>query len=73
MLDRVLNLKTLIEVNKKNKKITIIGSGSFGTAIAHSLAQNKNNSITILSIEKDQVNEINSQHTNSTFFPNRFI
>ena len=54
-------------------KISIIGSGSFGTAIAQSLSLNRNNEISLLSISKDEVDEINSLHTNKLYFPNRLI
>jgi len=53
--------------------ITIIGSGAFGTAIAQSLSLNKENIITLFSIEKEQVEEINTKHTNSIYFPNRTL
>jgi len=54
-------------------KITIVGSGAFGTAMGHSLAFNDNNEITLLSIDVEEVEEINRNHTNKRYFPNRSI
>ncbi len=50
-------------------KITIIGSGAWGTALGQTLADNKNEVI-IWGIEKSQIDDINNNHKNSQFFPN---
>ncbi len=50
-------------------KAVIIGSGSWGTGIAQVLADN-NHDVHIWGIMEDEVNDINSNHMNSKFFPN---
>lgn len=49
--------------------IVIIGAGSFGTALAQTLAQKKENQITIHSIEKDVIESIQKTHINSKYLP----
>ena len=51
--------------------IFIIGSGTFGTAIANELARNINNKVTIFSRSEEKKNEINNFHTNKKYFPNK--
>ena len=53
--------------------IFIIGSGTFGTAIANELARNINNKITIFSRSEEKKNEINHFHTNKKYFPNKIL
>jgi len=50
------------------KKILVIGSGAWGSAIANLLAE-KNNQIFITSKEYDILDEINSKHTNQKYLP----
>ncbi|MDQ0362833.1 NAD(P)H-dependent glycerol-3-phosphate dehydrogenase [Breznakia pachnodae] len=48
-------------------KVTIIGSGSWGTGIAQVLADNHVD-VTMWGIEEDQINDIQNNHKNSMFF-----
>lgn len=50
------------------KKILVIGSGVWGTAIANLLAKNSHN-VSLVSIEKNVLEEINEKHTNSKYLP----
>ena len=52
-----------------NKKITILGTGSFGTALASILAQNKI-SVLMYGIKTNEVDDINNLHLNRTYFDN---
>ena len=52
-----------------NSKVMVIGSGTWGTALANHLAIN-NCEVYLNSIEKDVVNEINQKNSNSKYFPN---
>ena len=49
--------------------IFIIGSGTFGTAIANELARNNNNNVIIYSRNEEKKNEINNLNTNKKYFP----
>ncbi len=51
------------------KKITVIGAGSWGTALAIVLADNHFD-VSIWSRREDQVKEINQIHTNEKYLPN---
>jgi glycerol-3-phosphate dehydrogenase (NAD(P)+) len=51
--------------------IIVLGAGSFGTAIANELSINKRNNVILFSRSKEKVNEINSLHTNESYFPNK--
>ena len=51
--------------------IFIIGSGTFGTAISNELAKNSSNNVIIFARLLDTVNEINNDHTNKKYFPNK--
>ena len=53
--------------------IIIIGSGSFATAMANQLSINQKNSILMLVRNEAVVDEININHTNNTYFPNKFL
>lgn len=48
-------------------KVTVIGSGSWGTGIAQVLADNHVD-VTLWGIEEDQINDIQNNHKNSMFF-----
>jgi glycerol-3-phosphate dehydrogenase (NAD(P)+) len=50
-------------------KTVILGSGSWGTALANVLANN-NEDVTIWGINSTEVNDININHQNSNFFKN---
>ncbi len=54
----------------KNINICIIGAGSIGTALGNALVQNRNLKVTLLSIEKDTVKNINTENINKKYFPN---
>ncbi len=48
-------------------KITVLGSGAWGTALAQVLTDNKND-VTIWGIDDNQINDINDNHRNQQFF-----
>ncbi len=50
------------------KNITIIGSGAYGTALASVLLDNEHN-VTILGVDKNEIDDININHKNSKYFP----
>ena len=50
-------------------KIVFIGAGAIGTSLGNSLAKNHENDVTLVSIEEEVVNSINSSHTNRKYFP----
>jgi len=49
-------------------KVTVFGSGSFGTAMAFVLAHN-NHQVIILGRNEEIVSSINNLHKNSRYFP----
>ena len=51
--------------------IFIIGSGTFGTAIANELATNLNNDVMLYCRSIDKVHEINISNSNLKYFPNK--
>ncbi len=53
--------------------IVVAGAGVFGTALAQRLAWNPENTVVLYSIEQDVVEDINSSHMNSKYFPGRHI
>ena len=53
--------------------VFIIGSGTFGTAIANELARNKKNKVVIFSRSKEKKDEINLFHTNKKYFPDKIL
>lgn len=54
-------------------KVTILGGGSFGTALANQLAQNPKNRIELLVRNEKIKNEINIQNINSLYFSKRIL
>ncbi len=56
-----------------NQKIVVAGAGVFGTAVAERLSWNKTNEVILHSIEEDVVEDINNNHSNHKYFPNRFL
>lgn len=50
-------------------KICIAGAGSIGTALGNVLSSCDHLEVTLLSIEEDVVNDINTLHLNRTYFP----
>ena len=53
--------------------VFIIGSGTFGTAIANELARNKKNKVVIFSRSKEKKDEINLFPTNKKYFPDKIL
>ncbi len=51
-------------------KIVFIGSGAIATAIGNVLAMKEQYNITLLSIEDDVIDSINSKNVNTKYFPN---
>jgi len=55
---------------KKIKKVTIIGAGSWGTAIAKVIAENRPETLVMMwAYEKATVNSINNKNINTEFLP----
>ena len=50
------------------EKVTVLGAGSWGTALATVLAENGHNTL-IWSHRQDQADEINTSHTNKKYLP----
>lgn len=56
-------------MNSKNKKLAVLGAGSWGMALSKVLAENGNDVIVWTRPEEiDLVNEINKEHTNKRYF-----
>ena len=51
------------------KNVTLLGAGSWGTALAQVLAENGHNTL-VWTHREEQANEINLQHTNQKYLPN---
>jgi len=51
------------------KKICIVGSGNFATAFGNRLTKNEELDVTLLSIQEQVVNSINTSHFNPLYFP----
>jgi len=56
-------------MKNENSKVMVIGSGTWGTALANHLAIN-NCAVYLNSIDQDVINEINQKNSNSKYFPN---
>jgi glycerol-3-phosphate dehydrogenase (NAD(P)+) len=50
------------------KKVAVLGGGSFGTAIANLIAENKHH-VTLWLRDQDRADEINEKHVNSRYLP----
>ena len=56
-------------MNKQDKvKITVLGSGAFGSAIAHAASFKDSNTVKVWSIDKEPVESINEEHVNVEIF-----
>ena len=53
-------------------RCTVLGSGTWGTALGQVLADNGNN-VTIYGIDNNEVNDININHKNSKYFGGEVI
>jgi glycerol-3-phosphate dehydrogenase (NAD(P)+) len=53
----------------KKHEICFIGAGAIGTSLGNALAKNPGNLVTLVSIEKEVVDSINSTHVNTRYFP----
>ena len=51
--------------------ILVLGGGAFGTAIANELSVNTENNVVLFSRSQKKVDEINTYHSNKSFFPNK--
>lgn len=54
------------------KNVTILGAGSWGTALAMVLADNGNN-VRLWGIDEKQINEINNNKTNAAYLPDGVV
>lgn len=50
-------------------KICIAGAGTIGTALGHVLAEKQDLEVVLLSVEANVVEDINTKHINTTYFP----
>ena len=50
-------------------KITILGSGAWGTALAYALSKKPDNEILLYGNNPSEIDDINSNHLNSHYFP----
>lgn len=54
-------------------RIVVAGGGVFGTSIAERLTWNRNNDVTIHTIEEDVYRDITDNHQNTKYFPTKFL
>ena len=54
-------------------EIVVAGAGVFGTSVAERLAWNKNNHVVLHTIELDVMEDINTNHQNTKYFPTKFL
>lgn len=57
----------------KEHTIVIAGAGVFGTAVAERLTWNNSNNVILYTIEPDVVEDINTNHRNTKYFPTRYL
>lgn len=59
-----------VKIKEYNKKIVVVGTGAFGTAVAESLVRDeeKNNKIMLFGINPREVNDINRNNKNSKYY-----
>ncbi len=62
-------LLTTITMNNNLPNITFIGAGTIGTALGNILAENGTGNILLHSVEPKVVDDINSTHVNTKYFP----
>ena len=53
--------------------ILVLGAGTFGTAIANELSVNTENKVVLFSRNQLKVDEINTDNTNKSCFPNKHL
>jgi hypothetical protein len=49
-------------------KLTVLGTGAWGTALAYALCKDANNSVLMYGKDPTEVNDINDNHRNSRYF-----
>ena len=54
-------------------EIVVAGAGVFGTSVAERLAWNRNNHVILHTIETDVMEDINTNHQNTKYFPTKFL
>lgn len=54
---------------EKQKTVVILGAGSLGTALGHTLAEKDTLKVILLTIEEGVADSINNQHINQKYFP----
>ncbi len=54
-------------------RIVVAGGGVFGTSVAERLTWNRNNDVTIHTIEEDVYRDITDNHQNTKYFPTKFL
>lgn len=55
------------------KKICIVGSGNFATALGNRLTKNEQLDVNLLSIQREVVQSINERHYNPLYFPHALL
>ena len=50
-------------------RITILGSGAWGTALAYALSKKGDNDILLYGNVEAEIDDINTRHQNSKYFP----
>lgn len=55
-------------MSHENKRIAVIGAGSFGTALAMTLS-GRGHTVTMWARRKEQIEEMSKEHSNSHYLP----